>query len=254
MQARSTFTGRIAVLTLAAFCSWSLSAQAPAAPPLADQLKSQYTVVKLDRDGTGARVIGDGTVLTVQKAGILGVPPGNLTLAPSKYQDGVLHSPGAGARMFIGNDTRFFDVGERVYPTKVDVNVKGDKISIMIIECAAYNNTDLSYRASVVFQFPSGYLAKAELTQIVDVISQVLAPSSGTAQTQGGQLQQEQPQSQAEQPVQAQPLSVQLGQTVEEVQAALGQPLKTANLGSKLIYVYKDLKVTFVNGKVSDVQ
>ena len=33
-----------------------------------------------------------------------------------------------------------------------------------------------------------------------------------------------------------------------------GQPEKTVNLGSKQIYVYKDLKVTFVNGKVSDVQ
>jgi hypothetical protein len=26
------------------------------------------------------------------------------------------------------------------------------------------------------------------------------------------------------------------------------------NLGTKQIYVYKDLKVTFVNGKVTDVQ
>ena len=48
--------------------------------------------------------------------------------------------------------------------------------------------------------------------------------------------------------------SIQLGQTIDEVVAALGQPEKAVNLGSKQIYVYKDLKVTFVNGKVSDVQ
>jgi hypothetical protein len=45
-----------------------------------------------------------------------------------------------------------------------------------------------------------------------------------------------------------------LGQTPEQVQTAFGQPEKVVNLGSKQIYVYKDLKVTFVNGKVTDVQ
>jgi hypothetical protein len=35
---------------------------------------------------------------------------------------------------------------------------------------------------------------------------------------------------------------------------ALGQPEKIVNLGTKQIYVYKDLKITFVSGKVSDVQ
>jgi hypothetical protein len=38
------------------------------------------------------------------------------------------------------------------------------------------------------------------------------------------------------------------------VKAALGNPDKIVNLGTKLIYVYKDIKVTFLNGKVSDVQ
>ena len=34
----------------------------------------------------------------------------------------------------------------------------------------------------------------------------------------------------------------------------MGTPEKIINLGSKLIYVYKDIKVTFLNGKVADVQ
>jgi hypothetical protein len=41
---------------------------------------------------------------------------------------------------------------------------------------------------------------------------------------------------------------------VDQVQAALGAPGKIINLGAKQIYVYKDLKVTFVNGKVTDAQ
>ena len=52
----------------------------------------------------------------------------------------------------------------------------------------------------------------------------------------------------------AEPVSVDVGQTIDQVTAALGTPLKIVNLGAKKIYVYKDMKVTFNNGKVSDVQ
>jgi hypothetical protein len=34
----------------------------------------------------------------------------------------------------------------------------------------------------------------------------------------------------------------------------MGQPDKIVDLKTKQIYVYKDLKVTFVKGKVSDVE
>jgi hypothetical protein len=50
------------------------------------------------------------------------------------------------------------------------------------------------------------------------------------------------------------PKTISLGQTKDLVVANLGQPDKIAKIGSKEIYSYKDLKVTFVNGKVTDVQ
>ena len=52
----------------------------------------------------------------------------------------------------------------------------------------------------------------------------------------------------------AAPASVELGQTKDQVQAALGSPTRVANLGPKVIYYYSGMKVTFNNGKVSDVQ
>jgi hypothetical protein len=45
-----------------------------------------------------------------------------------------------------------------------------------------------------------------------------------------------------------------LGQSPDEVKAALGEPKNIVDLGSKKIYIYKDLKVTFNNGKVTDIQ
>ena len=50
------------------------------------------------------------------------------------------------------------------------------------------------------------------------------------------------------------PVTVQLGDSREAVVATLGAPQKVMDLGPKTLYVYPDLKITFVDGKVSDVQ
>lgn len=55
-------------------------------------------------------------------------------------------------------------------------------------------------------------------------------------------------------PAPSEPVTISLGQTIEQVVAMLGKPLQIADLGSKKIYKFKDMKITFVNGRVSDVQ
>ena len=52
----------------------------------------------------------------------------------------------------------------------------------------------------------------------------------------------------------AAPVEIAVGQTIEQVTASMGQPKQIVKVGTKQIYVYPDLKVTFVNGKVTDVQ
>jgi hypothetical protein len=41
---------------------------------------------------------------------------------------------------------------------------------------------------------------------------------------------------------------------MDEVKGLLGEPTKVVNLGVKQIYIYKDMKVVFLRGKVADVQ
>jgi hypothetical protein len=48
--------------------------------------------------------------------------------------------------------------------------------------------------------------------------------------------------------------TVELGQTPDQVKSALGAPTRIANLGPKVIYYYNGMKVTFKEGKVSDVE
>lgn len=50
------------------------------------------------------------------------------------------------------------------------------------------------------------------------------------------------------------PAAVTRGQTIDQVVATIGQPDKKFASATKTIYFYKDFKVTFTGGKVSDVQ
>ena len=48
--------------------------------------------------------------------------------------------------------------------------------------------------------------------------------------------------------------TVKLGMSTDEVKKSLGNPDKIVDLGAKQVYVYKDMKIIFMDGKVSDVQ
>ena len=52
----------------------------------------------------------------------------------------------------------------------------------------------------------------------------------------------------------APPAEITLGQTIDQVTAILGAPKTVVDLGNKKTYVYKDMKVIFTGGKVTDVQ
>jgi hypothetical protein len=49
-------------------------------------------------------------------------------------------------------------------------------------------------------------------------------------------------------------VNITLGQSIDNVTTALGSPIRIIDLGAKKIYTYKDMKIIFMNGKVSDVQ
>jgi hypothetical protein len=251
---------------------------------LQEQLAAQYKVVKMGSDTSGYSVVEEGTLLAVQKGGLLGVPYSDKTALTNKYEGGTVHGPSglmvSGKKALLGHfsqtqsqgqTTKLFAKGDKVYPTKIDVSVEKDTVTMGIVACDTCNKTDppTYNKAAVVFVFPRGSLAKASAGDVEDTIGQLLSISEDAQQQdqggdqsqqgQGGQGQggqdQQGGQQQAQQPQpQAEPQTIEKGQTTDQVQGSLGKPDKIVNLGSKQIWVYKDLKVTFVNGKVSDVQ
>jgi hypothetical protein len=52
----------------------------------------------------------------------------------------------------------------------------------------------------------------------------------------------------------AAPVTIKLGDSTDQVVASMGQPDRIAKVASKEIYFYKDMKITFLDGKVSDIQ
>jgi len=272
MSGRIAVSIQVAVLIFAVFAPCLSAAQGAPTVSMADQLSAQYTMVKMGADSSGPAVIQPGTILVIQKGGILGVPYSDVSIVPTKYQDGKIQTPNNVMMKGIGHafshfgsskqqTTHLFQIGEKVYPSRIEVNQAADKVTLGIVACDSCNNTNppTYYKADVIFLFAKGSLANTSPPQVMDTIAQVFTidDSSGGDQqggnNGGGGGQGNQAQGGPPQPP-AQPQTIQLGQTTDEVTAALGQPDKIVNLGAKQIYVYKDLKVTFLKGKVSDVQ
>src|ERR1039458_2148458 len=247
-----------------------------------DELMKTYKLVKMGSDTGGYSVVEEGTVLAIQKGGILAVPYSDSSDFKTKYQDGQIHAPGGlavgGRKLALGHfgkeqTTHLFAKGDKVYPTKIDVNLAKDSVTLGIVACDTCNKTDppTYNKAEVVFQFPKGSLANANQASIDKVIAEVFTLSKddskdekagdkggdkggqqqGAAQGQGGQ---DQGQQGGDQQQQADPVSIEKGMTPDQVVDAMGQPEKKVTLGVKQIYYYKDMKVIFMNGKVSDVQ
>jgi hypothetical protein len=279
MKSRA-FCKSIAGLAVVASTVISSSPIMAQAVSLQEQLAAQYKLVKVGSDTSGYSVVDKGTLLAIQKGGILAVPYGDANVLSSRYENGTIKGPNSlspmGRKSLMGKfgkeqTTHLFASGDKVYPNKIDVNVAKDTVTLGIVACDTCNKTDppTYNKALVVFQFPKGSLANASAGQVEDTIGQVLSISSDDSQEagnqgqqqggqqQGGQAQGGQDQAQqqpAEQPAAAEPASIDKGMTPDQVESAMGKPEKKVTLGTKQIYVYKDLKVTFINGKVSDVQ
>ena len=142
------------------------------APTLQEQLAAQYKVVKMGSDTSGYSVVDAGTLLEIKKGGILAVPYSDSSILSTKYEGGAVHSPSALMTKGLGfgmkrfgkeQTTHLFASGDKVYPSKIEVDLNKDDVALTIVACDTCNKTDppTYNKAKVVFQFPKGSLAKA---------------------------------------------------------------------------------------------
>lgn len=233
---------------------------------MTQQLQSQFVMTKF----SGFELKQAGTVLLVQKDGIGALPGsgvGFMTPAfGSNYKDGKIRRDFLSALM-AANKTeglRNLAVGEGVYLLRVQAT--DSSVILDVQACGACNPATPEpnpVRATVTVPFRKGFLENTPIEQVLGTIAEVFTvanPNSNTGPPPPAPV----PATEAAPPLPPatpplveparEPSKIELGQTLEQVEAVLGRPDKVVDLGAKKIYLYKDLKITFLDGLVSDVQ
>jgi hypothetical protein len=141
----------------------------------------------------------------------------------------------------IREEARILKKGDRLYVTDVKVydramsEVTFDLLTVETTPIIDQGRTrQMRYKARLVMEIPKSNLMSMSASDVKRLIDPfVLAEGEATA---------------------VQTKTVEMGQSPEQVETILGKPEKVIKLGEKTIFVYKDMKIVFVEGKVTDVQ
>ena len=203
---------------------------------------------------------------TVQQDGITAGPVGAVGFIDNKIVDGKIQPQGRWDKMTTWVPTRALSVGEPVFVSKIDA--KNDQVRLTLVTYDTYDAYPgyqaSQYTAVLSFRFTESasavsltrHLDRAEPQHVERAIEAIVAPYGGQPNpaSTGGAEPAVTPTAPSAPEVHPNAITVTLGQTIDQVTAALGSPEKIINLGTKKILLYKALKVTFLDGKVSDVE
>ena len=258
---------------------------------LDQQLTTAYPLTTPTADNTD--IVTPGVVLILQKRGLTTGDATSSIPFQNYYKDGQIKGGAASVvskishfgipgipsvpSNAVGNTaTRTFVNGEKVYVTGIQIN---NNHIIFSLFSDAYDN--VHYKGTLQFEFPKKVIESGDLAKVQATLDEVFKidtsaakgdAAAGGDQAAGGQAAAAPaaeaapaappaapapelapiapPPPPADQP----PAEIAVGQTPDQVTAILGQPQKVAKLTGKEIYFYKNLKVTFKNGKVTDVE
>jgi hypothetical protein len=169
-------------------------------------------------------------LLVIRKENVAADIAGSLSLWKNKVVDGKVQQGSGNAYVF--------KPGEKVYVRRLFVT--DTEVQFMLVSAEMYDvnvrgtTQRTRYQSNLYFEFPKGTLEGMDAEAVKKVIDGVLA-TEATVNT-------------------VKTATVELGQTPEQVEAALGKPDTVVKLGAKMTYVYKTMKVIFQDGKVADVQ
>jgi hypothetical protein len=221
---------------------------------LQQQLKAQYVPTALTNGAFGT----PGTVLILRKPDLGAVPGNAITYYTNNLKGGRLTHPTLANIYFKAEAIRTLNSGEQFYV--MNFEVRDDAVLVLLYSCNTYD--DMLYKADVQFPFPKGYLADVTLSQVQQAIGEVfeVAPPAAASAPPPAEpavqqpAQPAQPEESAPPAQPAEPVTLKMGDSTDQVSASMGQPDRIAKVANKEIYFYKDMKITFVDGKISDIQ
>lgn len=252
---------------------------------LMNALKAKYPITEATADRT--QISQPGIVMHIVKNGVNAQPWDTMISFDNLIADGALqqHSrwvsltQATQARLGQTKNLLVLKPGDKVYITRIEpkIETRDDLLKISILSCDPLDvdegASQKRYAATLSFKMPKNSLAESSPNQIEQMVETFLAPE--VSDTGGNKNRvasaawsKTRPVASAHQPppaptqaapaeaAPAQPATqgIALGQTIPQVVAVMGQPQQIVDLGAKKTYTYPDLKIVFVNGKVSDVQ
>jgi hypothetical protein len=231
MRNSTSTLGSAGAASLAAVCLAAAQGQA-AQGDLVQELEAAYPPTIMD--ASGIQVTHAGATLAVKREGIQ-ANPARMGYCGNDYENGQVTANTAGR---VRGRVDSVTLDDKAYLRKLEV--KRASIDLYIQTCGSCDPSAVDpahppYLAKVSVHFANGFLSAADFSQVQQAIGEILAaPDTGSG-----------PDDQAD---------IRLGQTPDQVVAVLGTPQKTVSLGLRQIYVYKNLKVTFVQEKVTNAE
>ena len=240
-----------------------------------EALQRKYLVTQLTPDNQ--QVTKDGITMVMKCAGVYTLPSTSLMEPDNTVLNGTLKGASAFAKMtFVHMGTHVLQTGEKVYITKIESKgSSGDELRFSILSVDPLDLSDGSgqqrFKGIISFKFKKGYLDETPPEGIEEAVESIMSPDTGGDDSQqgGGEAQGPPPTAAAPPPRRVAtppppppppaapagpPPTVSIGESSTQVLQALGMPLQMIDLGKKKTYVYKNMKVIFVDDKVSDVQ
>jgi hypothetical protein len=261
------------VLTLLAALTGAAYARDEGAAAIQTKLESEYQLTKTTADNSGIVTAGSFLVLHKDKVLMFAVSS-SVDPCMNTYRGGKVTQSTACKLMTVrrpipipGSDkmptTRSFVTGENFWVTRIDVK-NTNKGREVVFDFFSDAIADVHYRGALTI--PLGPVTPDEA---VKVVAEVITVAPAENAKDDGKAQSVTPAAAPPPPDPApppieppppappappEPAVVSEGQTIDQVVAALGQPLGKFKAGTKEIYTYRNLKVIFVDGKVKDVE
>jgi hypothetical protein len=190
--------------------------------------------------GSANRITKPGAVYVIRVDGILARAISDSITPTNTVKDGTLLPPARGFRGAFGSagDTQQVKPGQRFYLHEIKVDADAVTFTFLSLDTIStvVNGRSGQSRLRFYLKFALPKTTVPDLTpeSMHKYTDPIFIPESEAAATAT--------------------VTVQLGQTLEEVKKIMGEPQKVMDLGAKQILIYKDVKVTLVDGKVTDAQ
>ena len=213
---------------------------APNSKAMREALVADYPLTRVGLTGMAqfdyTRITQPGAILAVRLPGIYAdMANTQNVIVNTNYQNGQLTEATGFTAAFGGNTghSRTLAPNEKVYVTQITVKRDAVLMELLTVDVTTLaEGQGTRYRAELNVKLPG--LDTMTPEDVKKTIDNVIADPAVASAVQSK--------------------TIKLGMSPDEVKQSLGNPDKIVDLGTKQVYVYKDMKVVFLNNQVSDVQ